>query len=240
MKNKHIQNNSLTLFVFFIGFTRVKKLFPQWCWVSISTLWKSSSWYWCTTTLPRLSNRNIISLWMALQHSGPTAGFSSDIFPPLIDYFRPWGFRAGQEHFLTWCPELDVPSYSASPEEATLVGELFFLKFRVSSWKQQKASITKGGSLRGLSRTLEKRASINTTFSLNYFAVVFSASPKTPQRCFTLQVGRAVQKGSNLTCTHSEPLGLNYKCSSCVHVQFCHLRFTLCKWCKVQLHLQVL
>lgn len=81
---------------------------------------------------------------MAPQHSGHAAGFSSDIFPPLIDYFRPWGFKAGQEQFLTSCPEPDVPGYSVLPEEGTLVGEPFSLKFRVSSGEQQKAPITKG------------------------------------------------------------------------------------------------
>lgn len=58
--------------------------------------------------------------------------------PHLIDYFRTWGFKAGQE-FLTWRPEPGVPGYTALPEEDTLVGELFCLRLRVSPGTTEKS-----------------------------------------------------------------------------------------------------
>lgn len=79
--------------------------------------------------------------------------------PHLIDYFRTWGFKAGQE-FLTWRPEPGVPGYTVLPEDDTLVGELFCLRLRVSPGEQQKDPITKGWSLRGLSVTLDLQETI--------------------------------------------------------------------------------
>lgn len=96
--------------------------------------------------------------------------------PHLIDYFRTWGFKAGQE-FLTWRSEPGVPGYTALPEEDTLVGELFCLRLRVSPGEQQKDPIGKGWSLRGLSGTLDLQEPISIQL---HFLLVYSTQGSFP------------------------------------------------------------
>lgn len=123
------------------------------------------SWSNFTIIFPCLANRNIVSLSMAPHHSGPAVCFCTDIFPPwlitlghggskpVMNNFWMWGISFTPGPHLTWIPEPHVPGYSVLPEEDTLVGEPFPLKFRVSSGEQQKAPFGKGWSLRGLSCT---------------------------------------------------------------------------------------
>lgn len=152
------------------------------CWVSINTPWNTnvlspaaesngwgkqhslsildnnrllSSWHYFTV-FACVANRSKVPLWMAPHHSGPAAGFYTDIFPPwliilglggskpVMNNFWMWGISFTPGPQLTWCPEPDVPGYSVLPEEGTLVGEPFPSKFRVSSEEQQKAPIGNG------------------------------------------------------------------------------------------------
>lgn len=130
--------------------------------------------------------------------------------PHLIDYFRTWGFKAGQE-FLTWRPEPGVPGYTALPEDDTLVGELFCLRLRVSPGEQQKDPIAKGWSWRGLSGTLDFQEPILIQL---HFILVYSA-----QGSFSLKDhGIICLKSPNCALKSFAALGAvnsKYKASPC-------------------------
>lgn len=98
------------------------------------------SWYYLTIIFPRLANSNIVSLSVAPHHSGPAAGFCTDIFPPWLITLDLGGSKPVMNNFWMWGPSIDMKPWATCPRLLCVTWGVHIswrtFPFKSSGWAQ--------------------------------------------------------------------------------------------------------